>query len=544
MKNYNRTKSNNKSKSNKPYINYSVAAPRLVRSKLFDFIAEEYRIDETSFSWESWVLLGHILNCSSYKQYLHRFEGREAYLIPIPRDLRDSLKGERGGHREFLVPLSEVGLIHIYPFSKEKHECYSYEVDFKLRREYMRLMVESSFQSFKDGIEVDLVDLAFGKPVNNSHRKEWAETFYDENKNKIDNKQTEVIKRLQKKISVNIQLAFDILIPQRDALIDSCDLSDQKKLHSIESDLMNLRILQERAERYEYQRLVNPFNGRLEYFKILDYYQCFNTPHYLGRIYDHKAAYINLSSEIKSALRYSYYKGQMQYNYDLAGCYPNILKSLAERYNILDPLFEGQDVKVRRKEISKELSVKEKLIKGCFNSAIFGALVPSQKQAQKELEKPIDGMITIPKNIFEHSNNEDEYFRILDSLRPKLKAYQRFIKKVIEAWCSDENNYSRRSYINGVGRKFPKKKKYSKDEQNKLQTFVLQGMEGSFIQELILMEAIYPYECTHCEHDGITAVGTIPAEAIDRAKFYSGFQYAILELKDNLYQHLIKDKTT
>ena len=43
---------------------------------------------------------------------------------------------------------------------------------------------------------------------------------------------------------------------------------------------------------------------------------------------------------------------------------------------------------------------------------------------------------------------------------------------------------------------------------------------------------------THCEHDGLTATGEIPPEAIEEAREKSGFFYARLEKKDNIYQHL------
>jgi hypothetical protein len=476
---------------------------------------------------------------------LWHFEGRTAFLIPIPRDLRDSLKGgQRGGHGDFLVPLSEAGLLHIYPFSKEKHESYCYEADFPLRQEFMRLMIENSFQKLWNGIEndqMDLVDLASGKEVS---KKTYEKSIVSNNKNQLHNIQAEAVAEglLTKEVAVNIQLAYEILRPRRDEAMAAGDI---KALNSTESDLMKIIDLQKRSTRYEYQRLIDPSDGKLKEYKILIYYQSFNYPDYLGRIYDKNASYVGISSEIKSALRYAYYKGQMQYNYDLQGCYPNILKTLGEKYNIEDPLFQDRNIKEKRKEISKELSVNEKLIKGCINSTIFGAYLPSKKQALKELEKSENDMISIPRLVWEHSNNEDEYLLILDALRPFLKDYKKFIDQVIKAWCDDPTNRSGKAYVNGVGRSFTIKGKYTKEEKNLLQTFILQGLEGAFILKLITLGSKYGYEPTHCEHDGLSAIGRIPAAAIQEAKEFSGFKYASLELKDNTHQDLIKeDKTT
>ena len=535
-KNKNSNKKSKYKKSNKPYLKYSISAPKSVRSQLFDFLTEEYKVNESSFPSESWVLLFHILNCSSYKQYLWHFEGRTAYLIPIPRDLRDSLKGgERGGHGEFLVPLEEAGLIHVYPYQK-KERCYYYEADFPLRMEYMRLMIENSFQTLKDGIENDLVDLASGNEVSKKNFEKSANTYYDENRNEIKNQQTDAIKYMPQKVPVNIQLAYELLKPDYERALAE---GNEDLLNKTESDLMKIRILQEQGERYEYQLLVDPFTGMLKYYKILVYNQSFDPPHYLGRIYDYKCGYVGLSGATKSALRYCFYKGKMQWNYDLSACYPSILKSLAEKYNIVDPLFEGQDIKERRKEISKELNVIENLIKFCFNSTIFNAHFPSKKEAEKELEKHEKDMISIPQKVWAYCQDEDEYHRILDSLRPLLKKYNKFIKKVIKAWCDDPDNQSgnKKSYINGVNRSFPLKKKYTRDEKNKLQTFVLQGYEAAFIMKLITLGEKYGFEPTHSEHDGICAVGDIPSEAIQECREKSGFKYAILEAKDNTYQH-------
>jgi hypothetical protein len=305
---------------------------------------------------------------------------------------------------------------------------------------------------------------------------------------------------------------------------------------------MKIRILQEQGDRYEYQLLIDPSDGMEKYFKILVYYQTFDPPHYLGRIYDYKCAYVGISGATKSALRYCFFKGQMQYNYDLAACYPSILKTLGEKYSIRDPLFEGIDIKEKRKELSKELSVDENLTKFSLNSTIFGANLVSKKEAEKELEKPENDMQAIPHKVWEYCRDEHEYYQILDALRPLLKKYKKFIDQVISAWCSDRSNKSAngKGYINAVNRSFPLKKKYTRDEKNKLQTFVLQGYEGAFIQSLIANAHKYGFEATHCEHDGLTAIGYIPSEAIQECREKSGFKYAILEGKDNTHQHLLE----
>jgi hypothetical protein len=528
-------KNNKSSKSNKPYLNSNISAPKVVRSKLFDFIEEEYNIKESCFSRESWVLLGHILNCSSYDQYRYYFEGRAGYLIPIPYYLRDSLKGERGGHKEFLVPLEEAGLLYIYPYQK-KVQCYYYEADPKLRREFYRLMMEYSFQSLKDGIEngLDLVDLASGNEV---QTKSFEKSILsDKNDHLLKNVQAKAVIILTKEISINIQLAFEVLKEKRD---EAMAAGDDDSLATIESDLMNIYRLQQRAVRYEYQLLIDPFSGKEKYYKILVYFQSFNFPDYLGRIYDQKCAYMGISGSIKSALRYCFYKGKMQWNYDLSCCYPSILKTLGEKYNIVDPLFEGQDIKQKREEISKKLSIPKGLTKFSLNSTIFGAHFPSLKESEKQLEKPVKDMQAISRSVWEFSRNEDEYYRILDSLRPELKAYKKFIDKVIKAWCSDKQNKTGNSqaYRNAVGREFPIKSKYTKEEKNLLQTFILEGYEGAFIQKLITLGEKFGYESTHCEHDGLTATGDITLEAIEEARQFSNFKYARLEAKDNIYQH-------
>jgi hypothetical protein len=69
--------------------------------------------------------------------------------------------------------------------------------------------------------------------------------------------------------------------------------------------------------------------------------------------------------------------------------------------------------------------------------------------------------------------------------------------------------------------------------KRKLSAFLLQGMEASFILNLINLSkwSAYNFHFLSYEFDGLITLGSIPAEAITRAMTISGFSQAILEPK-------------
>ena len=452
----------NNSSKKKAYVNYSVHCPKSVRSNLLTFIEASYQIKEKDLPPSSWHLLAHILNNSTLKQYREEFEDRLAYIIPIPRDIRDSIIGERGGHEKLLYPLSEKGLIYIHPFSIEYKQCYRYEADPKLRREFLDLSTDYYSKVISDNNQEEeetLVSLGTGEKAPS---KAKPKSLLSKNKHRLNNIQAEAVTVLEKEVSVNIQLAYEILLPKRNEARLS---NDKKTLATIESDLYNLARIQQQGIRYEYQRLIDPSDNKEREFKILVYWQSFDYPHNLGRIYDRKSAYMNISADTKSALRYAYDQGEMQWNYDAVACYPSILKGLAEKYKIDDPLFQDRDIKTRRQEIIEETKLPKALVKPCTNSTIFRAKFPSEKEAQKALDHPLSEMPTIPRMVWDQTLDPKRYFDALDALRPLLKPYKKFIDKTRKAWCEDPENQSGncKAFINAVGRSFPKLSKYTRD---------------------------------------------------------------------------------
>lgn len=534
-------------RSTSSFIKENINVPEDVRNDLFKFIKEHYHVSEETFSPLSWKFLAHLLNCCTLQQYQVELCDSVAYLIPIPKDVRDKFaekhgRGRRCAHENFLVPLRANGLLIIHPY--EKGKCYRYEVEPLLRQTFLDLMVEHYKKAALEAENpTQEVNLATGQKVS---PKAKPKSLLSKNKNRLKNIQAEAVETIEGEVSVNIQLAYEKLLPKRNKLRDQYAKSEdsfqlQKDLASVESDLMNLARLQEQKVRYEYQRLID-LDGIEREFKVLVYWQVFDYPSDLGRIYDRKSAYMNISGDTKSALRYAYDQGEMQWNYDAVACYPSILKGLAEKYDIYDPLFQDRDIKTRRQEIIEETKLPKGLVKFCFNSTIFGAKFPSEKEASKALDQPLSEMPTIPRMVWEQTLDPKSYFDALNTLRPYLKPYSKFINEVRKAWCNDPDNQSGngKAFINAVGRRFPKLSKYTREDQNRLQTFILQGIEGAFIQNLIVMGSKYGYRVTHCEHDGVTAVGNIPLAAIEQAKQKSGYKYAILEEKDNLYQEEAK----
>ena len=64
-----------------------------------------------------------------------------------------------------------------------------------------------------------------------------------------------------------------------------------------------------------------------------------------------------------------------------------------------------------------------------------------------------------------------------------------------------------------------------------MSAFLLQGLEAAFTYALIVASEKYDFDILANEHDGVVAEGEIPHDAIQLARFVSGFHSAELVAK-------------
>jgi hypothetical protein len=539
-------------KSNNGFINKSLTAPKEARTELFDFITDRYGIKETDFPKETWILLFHILNSSTYRQYKQNTdEGKIIYLIPIPQDVRNSELDCLNVHELYLIPLEEKGLIKIHEYNPEMNLCYRYEADQELRQKYIDLMVKSSQYEALNDYWFQYVYLGSGKRFKRNNQRQKTNLCVNRRKKSLKNIQAIVAKKIEGETYVNIQMAYEYLSSKEQKIHrGNCPENIEEELESINHDKINLTKLQKKAIRYEYQNLYDE-NGCLRTYKILVYNQTFDLKSELGRIYDLESAYINVSGDTKMRLRYCFYyehsNDYLQWNLDAVACYPNIFKSLAQKYQIQDPLFEGKDIKEVREEIANYTKLPKATVKLCINAIIFGAQVLKPKEAKKQLQN--EQLTALPEAIWKATKDEDQFLKAVQAIYDQLNKYSEFISEVRDQWILDRENSSRdnKFFINAVDRTLAKPDQplsdYSRKELNKIQAFITQGIEGCFIQSLVKWQDDYNYQVTKIEHDGLTLVGTIPEEVIKKAREESGFTYGYLEYKENQFQEQHLEKT-
>lgn len=531
----------------KPFVNKSFIGPEVVRDRFFHYLKNHLNVKENELNHFQKIFLFHLIECSLTPQYWKKIDKQWLPMVPIPMEARDKIAGPNS--HQHLVRLRTLKLIaKIWGYARTKKHCYSYQINSDLLNNYLDLIIDYYKQeALADGNDSPLVYMTSGKPAPDKTPK-WSNLYLSQKKEPLKNVQARAVKKIEGLTYENLELAYESLIPQRDRLRakeqqgEQLSKEEEEDFNRIKSDLFNLTRLQRQKSYYERQMLYDKAAGKKRSFKILVRHQRFDTPSNLGRIYDLKSAYVNLSGDTKMRLRFCYNNQQLQWNWDLVACYVNINKTLGEKYRIRDPLFKGKDVKKVRNEIAEEIGVNYKLIKNCLNAINFGAQVPTVNQACKQLDKGKANAITLL--IADHTKDRKEFKRVVQEIVNRLTPYCKFVKKVREAWAADRKNLSRNKqyYLNAVNRSFEIPQKWERKNINEFQTFILQGIEGCFIQTLVDIQEEYSYEITKLEHDGATIIGKVPEEAIERARQASEFKYAFLELKDNLFQEQHQDR--
>lgn len=217
--------------------------------------------------------------------------------------------------------------------------------------------------------------------------------------------------------------------------------------------------------------------------------------------------------------------GKVINNYDIRGSQLACILSYGKKhgfdYNDIDLYVKDKSY---RQTLADRIGIPVGLLKKLILILIFG------------------GHDTIP--IHESNSFKDTFFEYgYSDINEILKLHQSFkrvvrgIRDNIYRWYEDcetilnHHNHSRGNdrYYNGVT--IVKKARLKKRKH--ISAFLLQGMEASFILELINQSdrKLMDYYFISYEYDGLITFGEIPEKAIEYAKIVSGFSEAILELK-------------
>ena len=524
-------------KKNPAYLK-DVVIRRGERDRFLKLLESEYGIREEDLDQISKSVLFHILECSLDLQYQVEFKDHTAKLVPIPKKLRDSLDGEPGGHERYFKPLREIELIKIHPYNKQENLCYRYEVDSSLLENYKEILINYTEKALSGDLgskEGELCYAATGESYNISQGPK-TNLYVNSGNKPLNNLQTEAVSKLEGYCRINVGLFYEKYGPRRGEIKEKIKMGnsseeEERELEKIEHDIICIARLQQRPHYYELQRIGN------KDYRIMVFWQYFNLSSPLGRLYDIQSAYINISSQGKMQLRYCKDStNRMQWNYDLKACYNSICLGLGEKYGLKDPLFHGQGIKKTRKKLARQLSLSEKVIKGLNLSLIFGAALPTPNTALRHLKCNY----TIARQIFDAvDGDETQFLEVVKQVYKLLKPYQGFIEELTWKWLQDPKNRTGNNQylVNGVGRYLTKNKDWeNRDNFNEVRTFMLQGIEGGFIQYIIANQERFNYNCSFCEHDGLVVSGEIPQDVIEEAKENAGFKYAELESKENPHQ--------
>lgn len=504
-----------------------------------DFLFKELELNR--FCTESLQVFGHLLE-NILEQYYSSFpDGHKGYVIPVDMTTRDKKFGCKCAHKKYFKPLANQGLIRIHPFDKDKKRCYQYEIPEAIAELYKQVLIDDTVSYIND--EIPLVRLHDGKEKKTKFTKS---KLYDQNRNPLPKIQTEAINNCKSFQNLNVELFYEVKLKERAELQERINQGEKdldRLLRRVEGDLVQVNRLLQRKGSTSYQTLW--YGSQLRSFKICQIWFELNADSPFGRIYDHRSLYLNLTGESKALLRFCYdLQGKLQYNYDVVACYLYLVKDLSKRYEVALPILNG-DIKSIRKQIAYECGISEKTAKQIWNAVTFKAKLFRPETAKRHAQESEAVIIKLLRDELSDDSSdhldverfESAYQGIYNWLHP----YSKGLDKIIQAYINDPNNIKRgkggKYVLNAVGRCYPVPKTLNREMLVQLQTHILQGLEGAFIQGLAGIQQNYDYSVNILEHDGATISGKIPQEAIEEAKQDAGFPSAKLESKDNKLQN-------
>ena len=245
------------------------------------------------------------------------------------------------------------------------------------------------------------------------------------------------------------------------------------------------------------------------------------------------------------------------YNYDLRASQVAAIITYGKRvgleFKYLEKYVSDSEWK---KEISKKINVPLRLVKTCIISLMFGSsgklrynkIKLSEKKSEKLSYKPEDSaFVENCKKYGIYKKEEQVNFLLKFNKECKgiiedIQLYFNNIELIIKTLKSKKEN-NKDWYSNGCiwGNEKLFEKDYIKGDTDKTKnykynkfasSFLLQGLESYFIYTLINLAKDYDYKVLSYEYDGIICIGEIPEEAINIAIDITGFEDAILEVKD------------
>lgn len=253
---------------------------------------------------------------------------------------------------------------------------------------------------------------------------------------------------------------------------------------------------------------------------------------YSGRILPTGFNSTNLRKEDKK-INYHFLStltGRKIYNYDLNNSQLNCMLSYSDIFGLKYESLKDYLQNNRRKEYANQIGIDQDILKGFLIRVVFGARLDLHKSIPNSLK---DLYLEYGFNDFDKQvelHNKIQSHKGISLLLKDLLKWGEDCRSIIKETHAGSQGLPD-WYDNGVVMI------HSQDltRYKEISSFLLQGMESSFICKLI--EGQYhriignDYGVISYEFDGIVTLGPVTEESISKARVLSGFKYAQLEIK-------------
>jgi hypothetical protein len=243
-----------------------------------------------------------------------------------------------------------------------------------------------------------------------------------------------------------------------------------------------------------------------------------------GRLFERGGGMQNMPKRLKK-IAYEYVFDA--HNYDIRSCHLAIIAQLCRDEGQILPVLEEYIADRQAKyDWAKKAHMPVELWKGCLLSLFFGAALGKTKKAS--LYRDIWEYLEKSGNLYEPEGIDRHYENFIRVGVPFIEARKTWLE-VLKEKLIPKMTYNKNFLVNHCGATMFIPDEWTPEEIREVSSFVTQGLESAFINNLMLLSKEYGWINRSIEHDGLVTEGRISKEAIAKARNLSGFYTALLE---------------
>jgi hypothetical protein len=225
-------------------------------------------------------------------------------------------------------------------------------------------------------------------------------------------------------------------------------------------------------------------------------------------------------------------------NYDIASCHTVALRQVADLLRDVDARIDLTPLEEYLERGGKDWAARHyglprKLVKITEHAVKYGAVLPCSVAQAKLFEEQSGHYPEVAKAAQKHATDADKALRKLyDCFSDIRQVVLQIADALLTTYYDATKKRGSWMMYNACGIGFrPSDYEEGHQQRSKVMAWMLQGLEAAFVHSITILSEEYDYTVIANEHDGAIIDGTVPEEAIERARTMSGFHHAEFVIK-------------